>query len=145
MERSTDLKQAVLWLVVFAAFALVPVATASKYHLLLAAHILLWGLFAVAFAGFGKYLGSLIVAVNMLGSLFYGALLGVFAIAFFLPKVRGTAATIGILAGEAAIFSAWYFTTISFLWYNVIGCAVVVGTALAVTYFAPARVAEVSK
>ncbi|MBI5569454.1 MAG: branched-chain amino acid ABC transporter permease [Desulfomonile tiedjei] len=49
MERDTDLKQAVLWLVVFAAFALVPVATASKYHLLLAAHILLWGLFAVAF------------------------------------------------------------------------------------------------
>ena len=49
MERGTEFKQAVLWLVVFAAFAFVPMVTASKYHLLLAAHILLWGLFAVAF------------------------------------------------------------------------------------------------
>ena len=49
-----------------------------------------WGLYAVAFAGFGKNLGSLIEAVNMLGSLFYGSLLGVFVLAFFFPRVRGT-------------------------------------------------------
>ena len=97
-----------------------------------------WGLYAVAFAGFGKHLGSLIEAVNMLGSLFYGSVLGAFVAAFFLPRVTGTGAFVGMLAGEAAIFAAWGFTGISYLWYNAIGCLVVVGTALAVSYFAPA-------
>ena len=86
--------------------------------------------------GFGKHLGSLIEAVNMLGSLFYGSLLGVFVLAFFFPRVTRHGGFIGMLAGEAAIFAAW-FTGISFLWYNVIGCLVVVATALAVSYFAP--------
>jgi hypothetical protein len=46
------------------------------------------------------------------------------------------------LAGEAAIFWAFYFTNISWLWYNVLGCAVVVGTALAITWLAPAESAK---
>lgn len=89
-----------------------------------------WGLYAVVFAEFGKNLGSLIEAVNMLGSLFYGSLLGVFALAFFFPRVGGTAAFAGMLAGETAIFAAYAFTGISFLWYNVIGCVVVIGVAM---------------
>jgi Na+/proline symporter len=98
-----------------------------------------WGLYAVLFAGWGKHLGSLIEAVNIVGSLFYGSLLGVFALAFFFRRVGGTAAFCGMLAGEAAIFSAFLFTGISFLWYNVIGCVVVVGTALAITALKPAE------
>ncbi len=86
-----------------------------------------WGVYAVATAGFAKNLGSLIEAVNMLGSLFYGGLLGVFVLAFFFKRVNGTGAFIGVIAGEAAIFTAFLFTGISFLWYNVIGCLVVVG------------------
>jgi hypothetical protein len=54
------------------------------------------------------------------------------------PSVGGTATFVGMLAGEAAIFWAFLFTGISWLWYNVIGCVVVVGTALAITYLAPA-------
>jgi hypothetical protein len=46
-----------------------------------------------------------------------------------------------MLAGEAAIFSAFLFTGMSYLWYNVIGCVVVVGTALAITYLAPGATA----
>jgi len=48
--------------------------------------------------------------------------------------VRGTAAFFGMLAGEAVVFSVAKFTQISFLWYNVIGCLVVIATALAITY-----------
>jgi SSS family transporter len=92
-----------------------------------------WGAYAVALAGFGKNLGSLIEAVNVLGSLFYGSLLGVFVLAFFFRRVHGTGAFWGMLAGEAAIFACFLFTGISFLWYNVIGCVVVIATAVIVT------------
>lgn len=88
-----------------------------------------WGAYAVFFAEYGRNLGSLIVAVNKLGSLFYGSLLGVFATAFFMPRVRGGAAFYGLLAGEAAILATWQLTNVSFLWYNVVGCAVTVGVS----------------
>jgi Na+/proline symporter len=108
---------------------------ASDRHYLWAsrAATLFWGAYAVATSQFGKNLGSLIEAVNMLGSLFYGGMLGVFALAFYFPRVTGTAAFVGVLAGEAAIFYARFFTGISFLWYNVLGCVVVIATAVAVT------------
>ncbi len=92
-----------------------------------------WGVYAMAFAGYGKNLGSLIVAVNMVGSLFYGSLLGAFIAAFFIKRVRGGAAFYGMLAGEAAVFAAHLFTGISFLWYNVIGCVVVIAVSLVVS------------
>ena len=92
-----------------------------------------WGAYAVMTAQYGKNLGSLIVAVNMLGSLFYGGMLGVFALAFYFPRVGGSAAFIGVLVGEAAIFYARFFTGIAFLWYNVIGCVVVIATWVAVS------------
>ncbi len=95
-----------------------------------------WGTFAVAFASFGsRGFGALIERVNIVGSLFYGGLLGVFVLAFGFKQVGGTAAFWGVVAGEAAIFSAQAFTHISFLWYNVVGCLVVVGVALLTTAF----------
>jgi Na+/proline symporter len=112
---------------------------ASDRHYLWASRwfTLFWGVYAVVFAGWAKRMGSLIVAVNKVGSLFYGSLLGCFVLAFAFKKVRGTAVFCGMLAGEAAIFATAYFTDVSWLWYNVIGCAVVVGTALGITYAAP--------
>jgi Na+/proline symporter len=112
---------------------------ASDHHYLRASRVatIFWGTFAVIFAGWGTTLGSLIVAVNKVGSLFYGSLLGVFVLAFFFRRVRGTAAFFGMLAGEAAIFAANRLTDVSFLWYNVIGCVVVVAAALAITHFRP--------
>jgi SSS family transporter len=108
---------------------------ASDHHYLNASRLatVFWGAYAVALAGFGKNLGSLIEAVNVLGSLFYGSLLGVFVLAFFFRRVHGAGAFWGMLAGEAAIFACFLFTGISFLWYNVIGCVVVIATALVVT------------
>jgi Na+/proline symporter len=109
---------------------------ATDRHYLTASRVAtaFWGAYAVAFAGFGKHLGSLIEAVNIVGSLFYGSLLGVFVLAFFFKRVSGTGAFVGMLAGEAAIFAAFLFTGISFLWYNVIGCLVVIGTGMAVSF-----------
>jgi Na+/proline symporter len=97
-----------------------------------------WASYAVFFAQYAKKLGSLIEAVNLLGSLFYGSLLGVFVLAFWFRRVTGTGAFLGMLAGEAAIFWAFWFTGISFLWYNVIGCAVVVITGVLVSRRRPA-------
>ena len=113
--------------------------SASDHHYVLASRwaTLFWGVYAVAFAGWGKHLGPLIVAVNVVGSLFYGSLLGCFVVAFGFQRVRGTAVFIGMLAGEAAIFAAFRFTAIHWLWYNPLGCATVVATALLVTWLTP--------
>ncbi len=113
----------------------------SDRHYLTASRLLtvFWGAYAVAFAAWGaRGFGALIVRVNIVGSLFYGGLLGVFVLAFFCKKVGGTAAFWGVLAGEAAIFSVARFTDISFLWYNVVGCIVVVAVALAISKTQPA-------
>ena len=90
-----------------------------------------WGCYAIGFAIVGaRGFGPLIERVNIVGSLFYGGLLGAFVLAFFFKQVGGTATFIGVLAGELAIFAAAAFTQISFLWYNVIGSIVVVTVGL---------------
>jgi Na+/proline symporter len=96
-------------------------------------------LYAVLTAQFGKNLGSLIEAVNKLGSLFYGSLLGVFVLAFFFRRVGGSAAFAGVLAGEAAVFTVYNFTEVAFLWYNVIGCLVVIAVAVVISLAAPGK------
>jgi Na+/proline symporter len=88
-----------------------------------------WGLVAVGFASFASLLDNLIQAVNVLGSLFYGPMLGVFLVGFFLATVQGRAAFWATVAGEIAVLAAARFGSLGFLWYNVLGCAVVVGLA----------------
>jgi Na+/proline symporter len=92
-----------------------------------------WGCYAVITAQYARRLGSLVEAVNVLGSFFYGGMLGVFVLAFYFPRVRARGAFYGVLAGEAVIFAAWHFTDIAFLWYNVLGCLVVVATGVLVS------------
>jgi len=82
-----------------------------------------WGIVAIAFAEYANRLGSLIEAVNILGSLFYGTILGIFLLAFYVRKTRGTAVFLGALAGEAITIACASYTGVSFLWYNVVGCA----------------------
>ncbi|MBI1354885.1 MAG: sodium:solute symporter [Acidobacteria bacterium] len=91
-----------------------------------------WGLYATIFAGYGDRLGSLIEAVNFVGSLFYGSMLGVFVLAFGPWKVSANGAFAGMLAGLAAVAYASVYTSITFLWFNVIGCVVAVAVGLAV-------------
>ncbi|HMD50313.1 MAG TPA: sodium:solute symporter [Bryobacteraceae bacterium] len=118
--------------------------SASDRHYLAASRFatVFWGMFAVAFAQYGRNFGALIQAVNIVGSLFYGGLLGVFALAFIFKGANANGAFFGVLAGEAAIFAANFFTRISFLWFNVIGSVVVVVVGLAVSYSWPVKKRE---
>jgi len=114
---------------------------APDHHYVTASRIatVFWGLYAVAFANYAHNFGALIEAVNMVGSLFYGGMLGVFVLAVFFRRVGANGAFYGVLAGEAAIFAANRFTAISFLWYNVIGCVVVVIAGVLISAMSPAR------
>ena len=84
-----------------------------------------WAVYAVVFASFTSNFGALIEAVNYVGSLFYGGMLGVFVLAFFVKRCTANAAFIGVIAGEIAILITAQFTG-AYLWFNVIGCLVVV-------------------
>ncbi|MDT7777943.1 MAG: solute:Na+ symporter, family [Acidobacteriota bacterium] len=94
-----------------------------------------WGLFAVSFAQYAGQLGSLIEAVNRLGSLFYGTLLGIFLLGFYFRRTGGTAAFLGAIVGEAAVLYCFYFTQIAYLWFNLIGALAVVVAAHLFTLF----------
>lgn len=96
-----------------------------------------WGVLAVLFAAFASMLDNLIQAVNLLGSLFYGAILGLFLVAFFLKRVRATPVFVAALLSEAMVIGAWWTTNIGFLWFNVIGCALVLALSLALDAVMP--------
>ncbi len=97
----------------------------------------MWGAIIVGFAQFMGSIGSLIEAVNTVGSLFYGAILGIFMAAFFLKNTSGTAVFTAALLTEAIIFALNTWTSIGFLWYNLIGCVLVLVLALAVSPLFP--------
>ncbi len=92
-------------------------------------YTLLWGVFCIIFAQFATNLGSLIEAVNILGSWFYGVMLGIFLVAFYLKKVGGNAVFYAAIGGEAIVLSMYVFTGIGWLWLNAIGALSVVGLA----------------
>ena len=93
-------------------------------------YTLIWGLFCVLVACFASEIGnSLIEAVNILGSLFYGTLLGIFVTAIAFKRVTAKPVMLGILVSQATVIAVFCFSDISFLWYNVIGCIVVMAVA----------------
>jgi Na+/proline symporter len=99
----------------------------------------LWGGFAILFAEFAGKMGSLVEAVNILGSLFYGTILGIFLLAFYVKRADGTAVFVGALIGEAVVAGFFVFSKISFLWFNVIGCLVTMGAAWLLSWGHAAR------
>jgi len=103
----------------------------AHYVLMSRVFTALWGLVAIGFALMAHLSENLIQAVNILGSLFYGVVLGIFLLAFFVRWVGGTAAFWGALAAQALVFGLYFTLPISYLWYNVIGCAACMGAALA--------------
>ena len=82
-----------------------------------------WGLVAIGFALYAHLVENLIQAVNILGSIFYGVMLGLFVVAFFIRRVGGTAVFWSALVSQALIFFLYFNLTISYLWYPLIGCA----------------------
>jgi SSS family solute:Na+ symporter len=85
-----------------------------------------WGIFSILVASIAGKLGSLIEAVNILGSLFYGTILGIFMVALFLKSINGHAVFIASLLTEGIVIAIYFSDTISFLWLNLIGCFMVI-------------------
>jgi hypothetical protein len=86
-----------------------------------------FGLLALGFAALFSLFENLIQAVNILGSLFYGTILGIFLVAFFLPRVQGTAVFAAALIAQATILAIHFGQVdVAFLWYNLIAPAIVV-------------------
>lgn len=98
-----------------------------------------WGIFSIVVAQFANRLGSMIEAVNILGSLFYGVILGVFLVAFYLPKIGGKAIFYAALLGEVLVVVSYSLDLTAFLWLNVIGCVLVVGLAALLERILPKR------
>jgi Na+/proline symporter len=117
--------------------------TAPDAHYLLVSKLAtgFWGLVACTVAIYAASLGSLIEVVNRFGSFFYGSLLGVFILAIGIKRATSRGAFWGLLAGMAAVAAVANFTTIAFLWHNVVGAVVVVvvGMLLSLTEPRPVR------
>jgi solute:Na+ symporter, SSS family len=108
---------------------------------------LAWGVIAICISVLANQFGNLIEAVNHLGSIFYGPILGIFVSAFFFKALRGTAVFWGAIASELIIlafefFPGWWpgsfgWMQVAYLWYNLIGCVSVVAIAFAIQGFRP--------
>ena len=106
-----------------------------------------WGLIAILISILANQFGNLLEAVNHLGSIFYGPILGIFVSAFFFQRLQGTAVFIGAIVAELVIlafefFPDWFpmlfdWMNVAYLWYNLIGCATVVGVAFVIQAIRP--------
>jgi len=108
----------------------------SQYHYMLSSKwfTAIWGIFAILFATYATLFENLIQAVNLLGSLFYGTILGIFFVAFYMKWIKGNAVFISALMTQVIILLIHWKNgdsllgipiNIGFLWYNVIGCLLV--------------------
>jgi len=92
-------------------------------------YTLCWGLFCIVVAEFASNLGnSLIETVNILGSLFYGVILGIFLVAFWIKQIKGHAVFYSAIISELLVIAIYKADIISFLWLNVIGAVLVIIT-----------------
>ncbi len=105
-------------------------------------HTLAWGIFCIAVAMFATHMGSLIEAVNVLGSLFYGTILGIFLVAFYMKKVKGNTVFAAAIITEICVVIVYCLNIISFLWLNVVGALLVVVICGVVGIFTPKQKAQ---
>jgi SSS family transporter len=107
-------------------------ADASPTHELRASKLatVAWGLITIGFATTYTLFDNLVEAVNILGSIFYGTILGLFVVALFVKFVRSTAALVGGFVAQTLVATLYFVSDLGFLWFNVIGCATVVIVAV---------------
>jgi SSS family solute:Na+ symporter len=99
----------------------------------------LWGVVAVAFALFAGFAENLIESINILGSIFYGVLLGLFVVAFFFRRVGGPAVCLAAITAQALVIVMYFTLNIGYLWYNLIGCAACIAFSVALQALLPPR------
>ncbi len=104
----------------------------------------LWGVIAILFATYASLFENLIQAVNLLGSLFYGTILGIFLVAFYFKKIQGNAVFIAAIIAELFVIGIHYLNanemapswlTMGYLWYNIVGCILVIVLAHLIQLF----------
>jgi solute:Na+ symporter, SSS family len=98
-----------------------------------------WGILALAFAVYAALIDNLIQAVNILGSLFYGTILGMFLLAFSTRSLRAGSVFTGALLSEAVVIACFVWTELGFLWFNVIGCGLVIAFSNIIDVLRPRR------
>jgi SSS family transporter len=105
---------------------------------------LLWGVIAILFACFGTLFENLIQFVNIIGSIFYGTILGIFLVAFYIKYVRAQAVFWAAVFSQIAIFVIYYFAIyifppgkekLSYLWLNFIGVVITIIISVSFQYF----------
>ena len=94
-----------------------------------------WGIYAILFAFFAGELGSLIEAVNILGSLFYGTILGIFLVGFFMKKINGTTVFLAAALSEIVICLIYFNEWMAYLWLPLVGSVLVVISSLILSLF----------
>jgi solute:Na+ symporter, SSS family len=110
---------------------------ASDEHYLKASmwFTVLWGLIALAFATLASLFDNLIQAVNIIGSIFYGVILGIFLVAFFFKKIQEKAVLFAAIISQAVVIALFFadkyeYIKVAFLWYNLIGPLLVIALSL---------------
>ncbi len=119
----------------------------SEKHYLQASKLLtlIWGIFAIAFAFFIQSAENLIEGINILGSLFYGTILGIFLVGFFMKQINGTSVFIAAIVSQAVVIGC-HFANLAgavqfgYLWYNPIGVIMVVTVSWLVQLMLPKKV-----
>lgn len=113
-----------------------PTASASHYLRSSKFFTVLWAIIAMTFASLANFAENLIQFVNIVGSLFYGTILGIFLVAFYLKNIRSNAVFWAAIAGELVVLTCYqfYYDEIAFLYYNIIGCVVVVSLSAALQF-----------
>lgn len=117
----------------------------SDKHYLNASKLLtlLWGILAILFATFASKAENLIQFVNIVGSLFYGTILGIFLSAFYIKKIEGNAVFWAAIIAESIVLSLFFFTDIAYLLYNIIGCVLVIFIGLMIQFLQKERMGTV--
>ncbi|HET8754085.1 MAG TPA: sodium:solute symporter, partial [Salinimicrobium sp.] len=98
---------------------------------------LLWGIIAISFALVADLFDNLIQLVNIIGSIFYGNVLGIFLLAFFVKYIRGNAVFVAAIITQLIIICLWWIELMPYLWLNFVGCAMVMLLAVILQNFIP--------
>ena len=96
---------------------------------------LLWGVLAILFASVANLFDNLIQLVNIIGSIFYGNVLGIFLLAFFVKSVNSNSVFIAAIITQAIVIAGWWFDWMPYLWLNLFGCALVMTIAFILQEF----------
>ena len=91
---------------------------------------LAWGILAILVASIANLFDNLIQLVNIIGSIFYGNILGIFLLAFFIKMVRGNAVFIAAILTQLIIIAVYFMDLLPYLWLNLLGCTLVMGLAI---------------